>query len=115
MNPLASNRRRTLRQPPKNLVKLRCQKGTSGLGANVARTLLDVSTDGARLVITLSLESRQEVTLSLETPWMARPLAVPARIRWCMALADGGYCVGVLFDKSISYRDVQEFAALSAR
>ncbi len=108
-----TNRRRVRRRSPKNMVKLRCQKGTMGLGANVARTLLDVSTDGARLVVTGSLESQQEVTLSLEMPWQARPLAVPSRVRWCMPLADGNFCVGVHFDKTIPDRQVHEFAALS--
>jgi len=108
-----TNRRRVRRRPPKNMVKLRCQKGTMGLAPNVARTLLDVSTDGARLVITVPLESRQDVTLSLELPWQARPLLVPSRVRWCMQLADGNYCVGVHFDKTIPDPQVHEFAAHS--
>jgi c-di-GMP-binding flagellar brake protein YcgR len=113
MNPPVTNRRRTRRQSAKRMVKLQCQKGTMGLGKNLARQLLDISTDGARLVIGEVLPINQEVILSLELPWQGRPLAVPARIRWCMALVDGAHCVGVVFDKTIPYRDVQEFASLN--
>jgi hypothetical protein len=111
MNPPAINRRRTRRQPAKKTVKLRCQKGTWGLGPNVARTLLDVSTDGARLVIAVPLESNRDVTLSLEGPWHKHPLAIAARVRWCEPLADGAYCVGVVFEKTIPYREVQDLAS----
>jgi hypothetical protein len=107
----ATNRRRMRRQPSKGAVKVRCQTGTMGLGANLARKLLDVSTDGARLVVAAALESGQEVTLSLEAPWHARPITRTGRIRWCAALADGSWCVGVHFDKTLAYREVQDRAA----
>jgi hypothetical protein len=107
----AANRRRMRRQPSKGVIKVRCQKGTWGLGANVARKLLDVSTDGARLVVAEPLEDGREVTLSLEGPWHARPLVLVGRIRWCAELADGNWCVGVHFDKTLAYREVQDLAA----
>jgi hypothetical protein len=113
MNPPATNRRRTRRQSAKKMVKLQCQKGTMGLEQNLARQLLDISTDGARLVSAVTLPVGQEVTVSLELPWQGRPLAVPARVCWCLALAEGGHCVGVHFERTIPYRDVQEFACLS--
>ena len=112
MNPPMTNRRRTHRQPPKKSVKLRCQKGTWGLGPNVARTLLDVSTDGARLVIDVPLEDNRDVMLSMEGPWHRKPVAVAARVRWCMPLADGAYCVGVLFEKTIPYVEVQDIVSI---
>ncbi len=106
-------RRRTRRQPSKNSTKISCHKGTWGLGPNLARKFLDVSTDGLRLVVASPLDTRQEVTLNLEGLWQPRPIKIDGRVRWCAALADGTYCIGVHFQKTLSYSQVQVFAATS--
>jgi hypothetical protein len=108
-----SNRRRTRRQAPKKTVKLQCRKGSWGFGPNVARTLLDLSLDGARLIVAAELAVGQEVSLNLEGPWQKEPLTRAARVRWCQALADGSFCVGVLFDKTLPYADVLDLAAFN--
>src|SRR5487761_1683207 len=113
MSQPSSNRRRTRRKSPKKTVKLQCRKGPWGMGPNVARTLLDLSLDGARLILATALQSGQEVALSLEGPWHVRPIAVPARVRWCAALADGSYCVGVHFEKTLPYHEIQDLASNS--
>lgn len=76
----------------------------------MARTLLDLSLDGARLIVSTALASGQEVSLTLEGPWHREPLARAARVRWCAALADGSFCVGVLFEKTLPYAEWQDFA-----
>jgi hypothetical protein len=111
--PSNSNRRRIRRRASKRMVKVRCLKGSWGLGASIALALLDVSTEGARLVVTAPLGSGQEITLSLEGPWHVRPLTVGARVRWCTALADGTHCIGVHFEKMLPYGEVQDLASVA--
>jgi hypothetical protein len=106
-----SNRRRIRRRTSKRMVKVRCQKGGWGLGTDMARTLLDVSTEGARLVVAGPLDNGQEITLSLEGPWHVRPLTLCAHVRWCTALADGTHCIGVRFEKMLPYSEVQDLAS----
>lgn len=110
--PGESDRRRVRRRRSKSSIKICCQKGSWGMGANVARTLLDVSPEGACLVATAPLECGQEITLSLEGQWHARPVTRAARVRWCAVLADGGWCAGVHFDKTLAYHEVQDLGAL---
>jgi hypothetical protein len=108
------NRRRTRRRPSKTTIKVRCQKGSWGMGANVARTLLDVSVDGARFVSVAPLDCGQEITLSLEALWHVRPLTRAARVRWCALLADGTYGVGAHFDKTLPYNEVEDMASAAS-
>ncbi|HWG44671.1 MAG TPA: PilZ domain-containing protein [Gemmataceae bacterium] len=105
------NRRRTRRQVSKRTIKVRCHRGISGMGTNLARTLLDVSADGARLVVASPLERGQDITLSLEGVWHARPLTAQGKVCWCASLADGTYCVGIHFDKTLPYHEVQDLAS----
>jgi hypothetical protein len=106
-----ANRRSTRRQRSKSSTKVCCHKGAGGLGANLARRLLDVSTDGARLVIATPLDRGQEVTLTMEGLSHARPIKMQAHVRWCEALADGTYCLGTRFEKTLGYNEVQVLAA----
>jgi hypothetical protein len=105
------NRRRTRRQLSKSSTKVTCHKGAWGLGPNLARRLLDLSTDGARLVVAAPLERGHEVTLQMEALWHQRPIKMQAQVRGCEALADGDYCVGVHFEKTLGYHEVQVLAA----
>ena len=106
-----TNRRRARRQPSKNSTKVTCHKGAWGLGPNLARRLLDVSTDGARLVVATPLGRGDEVTLQMEGLWHPRPIKVQAHVCWCEALADGNHCIGVHFEKTLAYNEVQILAA----
>jgi hypothetical protein len=107
------NRRRTPRHVSKRTIKVRCYKGAGGMGTNVARTLLDVSPDGARLVVASPLDKGQTIALSLEGAWHARPLTADGKVCWCMPLADGTYCVGIHFEKTLPYHEVQDLASLA--
>ncbi len=113
MNPPSSNRRRARRRPPRKTVKLQCRKGPWGIGPNVARSLLDLSLDGVRLVIASAVENGQEVTVSLEGPWHKQPVVAQGRVRWCMPLPDGAFCIGVHFDKTLPYQEVQDLSAIN--
>jgi hypothetical protein len=72
-----------------------------------------VSTDGARLMVATQLGRGDEVTLQMEGLWHQRPIKVQAHVRWCEPLADGTFCVGVHFEKTLPYNEVQVLAAAS--
>lgn len=78
-----------------------------GLGANLALGILDLSESGIRLVIKQPLELQQEVEVNLESLNHRRPLKAVGRVVWCVAAADGTYCAGVEFQRTLGYIDYQ--------
>jgi PilZ domain len=101
-----SNRRLSTRRRPKVRIRVVCRKGALDLGPNVAESLLDVSEEGARLLLNQPLLVNQEVTVGLEGPNHRRPVLRVGIIVWSVPAADGGYCVGVTFEKRLPYRDL---------
>jgi hypothetical protein len=100
------NRRLSQRRQPKVRVKLACRKGGLDLGLNIATALLDVSESGARLLLKEGLAAGNEVSVSLEGPNHRRPVLRLGHVVWCVPAADGAYCVGVNFQKSLPYKDL---------
>jgi hypothetical protein len=104
------NRRRGQRRKPKHATQTQCFKGALGLGPNVALAALDVSEQGARLVLKEPLEPGQQAQIHLSGLGYRRPLKVLATVVWVVPAADGTYCVGLRFDKSLRYADLQLLA-----
>ena len=104
------NRRRAARRKPRSYVKLECRKGSIGLGANVATTLLDVSETGARLVVSQELTVQQEVEVVLSGHGLSKAVKRLSRVCWLLKLEDGKFCIGVEFEKRLDYRDWQNLA-----
>jgi hypothetical protein len=106
------NRRLSPRRSAKSGTKVECRKGTMGLGPNLAVGLLDVSESGARLLLKVALEPNQEVELVLLAVGQVREVKMPGRIVWCVAAADGRYCVGVQLQKRLGYSCLQDLGRL---
>jgi hypothetical protein len=100
------NRRASRRRAGKRTTKVSCHKGSLGLGANLAISLLDASETGVRLLVKAALEKGQEVEVSVQGAGQARPLKTPGRVIWCVATADGPFCVGIHLQKPIQYGDL---------
>jgi hypothetical protein len=100
------NRRLSPRRPPRGKARIACYKGTLDLGRNLALSLLEVSELGARLTVSVELEPRQEVVLSLEGQGHLRPVKIPATVIWCQSVREGRYAIGVRFDKHLAYQDL---------
>jgi hypothetical protein len=105
------NRRKSQRRRPRTSVKIECRKGAYGLGPNLASGALDVSDTGARLIITQAVDAKGEVEIIISAYGMSKPIKRMAVVRWQVALADGGFCIGAEFQKRIDYRDWQNLAA----
>jgi PilZ domain len=108
-----ANRRRSLRRKPRTSVKIECRKGAHGLGANVARHVLDVSDSGIRLVVSQEFTLLSEVEIIINGYGMKAAIKRLATVRWQLKLENGLYCTGVEFQKHISYRDWQNLASPS--
>jgi hypothetical protein len=108
-----ANRRRSQRRKPRSSVKVECRKGASGLGANLAKTLLDVSDSGVRLVISQELALQGEVEIIIGGYGMKAPIKRLATVRWQLKLESGLFCTGIEFQKHIDYRDWQNLASPS--
>jgi hypothetical protein len=105
------NKRATRRQSPKGNVKVRAYKSTLGLGPNIAVSILDVSEMGIRLLLKESLPIGHAFEVSLESV-SCKPIKTIAEIVWSVPAADGTFCVGARFQKSIPYRDLALVARL---
>jgi hypothetical protein len=111
--PSLANRRRSQRRKPRNSVKVECRKGSSGLGANLAKTLLDVSDSGVRLVVPQALDLQSEVEIIIGGYGMKAPIKRLGTVRWLLKLEGGLYCAGIEFQKHIDYREWQNLASPS--
>jgi hypothetical protein len=84
-----------------------CFTGPCGFGPNVATGLLDVSETGARLLVKTGLTPGRGVELGLLGVGHLRPVVRACRVVWCVAAADGSFCVGLSFEKPLPYADLQ--------
>src|SRR5262245_24229857 len=84
-NPPEKERRKEPRRKPKSNLSVWCRKGTTGLGSNLAKAVLDISTSGLRLRLTERLEPHQEIEVELLTAEMKYRYTVTADVVWCLA------------------------------
>ncbi len=105
-----ANHRRDRRRQARQSVRVTCQKGALGLGPNLALALLDLSENGARLMVKEALAPGQEVELGFLGPCHSRPLRHLASVIWCVPTADNTFCVGARLEKSVSWADLQSLS-----
>jgi hypothetical protein len=106
----SANRRRSRRTSLRTLVRVECRKGSMGLGRNAAVVALDLSQTGIRLVTQEMLGVGQEVEVLFSGGGMAKVVRRLGRVVWSLALVDVQWCVGIAFDKSLPFTEVQSLA-----
>ena len=106
-----TNRRLSQRRRARSAVRVECRKGSVGLGANIAVSVLDVSDTGARLILMQPLDVQQEVETIISAYGMRAPLKRLANVRWQVKMENGQYCTGIEFQKRLVYRDWQNLAS----
>jgi hypothetical protein len=109
--PATGDQRSTRRRRPRGSTKVACHAGSFGLGPNLAVRVLDVSEAGIRLLVQAALRPGQEIEVSLEGVAHCRPVRASARVVWAVEAADGTYCVGAKFERTLSYADLQHLAS----
>jgi PilZ domain len=100
-----NNRRISVRRLPKVSVRVLCRKGGFDMGPDVAISLLDVSEEGAQLVLKQLLLANQEVTVGLQGQNHRVPVSHVGTVVWSVPV-EGGCCVGIRFEKRLPYRDL---------
>jgi hypothetical protein len=100
--------RRHRRRAAKPGTRVSCRLGSYGLGAELARSVVDLSEGGACITLTARIDPGQEVEITLDGPGGQRSVRLPARVAWCDKAPDGGYWAGLEFEKYLAYRDLTE-------
>lgn len=98
-------RRNSPRRQPRASVRAYLRLGGLDLGPDLALRLLDLSEGGAGLLVKEAVEVGKEVSVGVEGQTHPRPVVRVANVVWCKAAPDGGYAVGVAFQKGLPYRD----------
>ncbi len=105
-----TNRRSSRRRPPKGGTKVRCYRGPMGLGANVAVSTLDVSENGAALVVKTAFRRGEELEINLEGVVHRRPIKKTAIVIWCLPTSEDRFVIGVRFQGALSYADLNDLS-----
>jgi len=107
-----ANRRRARRCPVSKQCRTECRKGSVGLGKNVAVAALDLSEVGVRLIVRVELARNAAVEVQLTGPGILRPLRRGGKVVWSEPLKEGGYAIGVVFEKPLTYADLHRLAKI---
>jgi hypothetical protein len=105
-----ANRRRARRCKVSSHARTECRKGSHGMGRNVAVTTLDLSETGARLIVRIGLAPGDEVEILLAGTGVPKPVKRVGTVVWSVLLPDACHAIGVVFDKALSYADLQRLA-----
>lgn len=105
--PKKPNKRRSRRCAVRGTTRLRVYRNPLGLGPNIASTLLDLSETGLRVVLKESATVGQEVEVNLESAATGLTTKTSAVVVWVIPSSDGGFVVGLRFQKTLSYSDLQ--------
>jgi PilZ domain-containing protein len=104
----ALNRRGTSRRPPRGRIKVECHVGTTGLGRNIARQLLDLSRTGARLLVTQELAAEVEVELCVTSYGRPKPLRAPALVVRSQPAEEGLHVLSIHFERPLDFASWQQ-------
>lgn len=99
-----ADHRRLRRKKPKRGTGLTCRKGTLGLGKDLAVSIVDVSEEGACLLVKEEIPTGTEVEITLTPVGVSRRLVTLATVVWCAA-STTSFVIGVKFRDRLSYTD----------
>jgi PilZ domain len=81
------------------------RSGTAGLAPNLAAGLVNVSEEGAAVLVNARARVGEEVEVVFRRP-VGAPLKVDADVRWCNAIGCGQYEAGVQFRRRLSAEEL---------
>jgi c-di-GMP-binding flagellar brake protein YcgR len=102
-------RRQNRRYPAQASVAIEVRKGTMGLGPNLALHLLDLSVDGAGVLMKNELQEKDEVEIILSGHGVGPNIKRIARVHWVTKLESDHFVIGFSFEKQIPFIDVRKF------
>jgi hypothetical protein len=107
-NQLRTTRKAT-RNAPRSSVKVEWRPGSSGRGKSFAAQLLEISERGLRFIVPGPV-SEDRVDISILGPSLPRPIKRFAKVVWSLALKDGAFCVGLEFQRYLSFAEFLQVA-----
>jgi hypothetical protein len=109
--PAHSEARGCPRLSPKYATHVEVFRTPDGLGPNVATAVLDVSSTGARLVLTECLPAGHVIGVALYGLTSLLPMACAATVIWSRQNGEGSYVTGVRFNKSAGEENLASVAS----
>lgn len=103
------NRRSARRVPARPSAKVTCRAGALDLGPNLALVASDVAEGGVRLTLAEEVPKGRGVVVTLQGPGTGFRVTRAGRVAWCVP-TEGGFEVGVVFDKPIAHADLYHLA-----
>lgn len=102
--PNSPDHRRLRRKPAKRGTGVSCRKGTLGLGKDLAVAVLDVSEEGARLLVKEEVAVGVEVEITLIGVGVNKRVVRVGVVVWCKPESTN-FSIGVKFRDRMSYVD----------
>ncbi len=102
---LANHRRMERKLAKKHTVAV-CRKGMSGLGPNLALSVVDLSVDGTQLIVKTALKRGEEVEVTLSSSGVSEPIKCDGIVAWCAPMDETRNRAGIKFDNSLDYADL---------
>jgi len=99
-----ANRRGAIRRKPKG-VEVSCRRGALGVGPDIAVMLRSLSESGARLIVTTSLKSGEEVELEFRAAAFPKSIRMMAEVVRSKAVPGNMHCAAVRFQKRLGYAE----------
>jgi hypothetical protein len=106
---LSNERRTNKRLPARSTVMIEIRKGVMGLGPNLALNLLDLSVDGAGVLMEGKLQVNDDVEILLSGHGIRSKVKRLAKVRWVTKLEPVHFVMGFKFEKPIPTSDLDSF------
>jgi hypothetical protein len=87
-------------------VALVVRRGHTGVGPNLAISLVDANPDGLGLELNAPVTFGDVVEVEFTPPGASKPLKLVADVRWCMAAGDGTFRAGIKLRRRLTPTDI---------
>jgi PAS domain S-box-containing protein len=103
-----AERRQARRYAPGVGTRVACHRGGFAAGPNLAESLLDVSTDGVRVVTRDELWAGEKVELVLAGAAAGGPVKRPVKVVWSRTSRDGHFLAGLQLLRALSPAELEQ-------
>jgi hypothetical protein len=103
-------RRKFIRKKPRGTVKVECRQSPFGQGQGLPAQLLNISEGGLCITLTAALAPQEVVELFIQAPSQIKSMKCLASVCWLVPLENGDSCVGLKFEKRLSFTEVLQIA-----
>jgi hypothetical protein len=96
-------------KPARRHMGVVCRPGTSGLGPNLARGLVDLTEDRIQVRLNAPIALKAEVEVELTPPGVGKPLKLRGAVVTCRPSTDGkSFVAKVLLRHRLTFRQLAE-------